>query len=230
MRTTCANTETGLTLIVSELQDAYLAAACDLYAGAANEGFDPIERGYRRTYRPDTPHRDLICRNFERDVPAMLRQTARIDPVPWEDGLHTLLQALHDRDVDWWLGGSGALAARGVAVAPRDLDLVVGEASAYHLGDLLRDYLVEPVVPVQGWFCTAFGRAFIHMRVEWVGGVTDRADVPHITDFGPTAARQLDTIMWRGHTLRVPPLAMQLEVSERRGLTERAAAIRQAMG
>jgi len=59
-----------------------------------------------------------------------------------------------------------------------------------------------------------------------VGGVRPEVDRDEPTDFGPGAAARLDTIEWRGRALRVPPLDLQLRVSERRGLMDRVAAIR----
>ena len=51
-----------------------------------------------------------------------------------------------------------------------------------------------------------------------------------MSDFGPTATGRLDTVTWRGHTLRVPPLDLQLQVSERRGMAARVEEIERAMG
>ena len=76
----------------------------------------------------------------------------------------------------------------------------------------------------------AEGRAFLHTRIEWVGEVHRSADEPEISDFGPTAAAQLEEIQWNGFTMRVPPLALQEAVSQRRGLTDRVERIRQQSG
>src|SRR5438552_6909350 len=35
------------------------------------------------------------------------------------------------------------------------------------------DVLIEPALPVEGWICRAFGRAFLHARVEWIAGVLE---------------------------------------------------------
>ena len=114
-------------------------------------------------------------------------------------------------------------------MAPCDLDLVVDDESARKLAEILTDHLVEPLQVSEGWIWDSFGRAFLGARLEWVGGVNDGADAPELGDFGPTAGKQLVVIEWRGHDVRVPPLDLQLAVSERRGLTDRADKIRAYM-
>ncbi len=136
---------------------------------------------------------------------------------------------MEGRPIDWWLVGSAALAVRGLAATPRDVDLAVDDAGARCLGEALLDDLIEPVVPVEGWVCDWFGRAFPGALVEWVGGVDECADQPAPSDFGPTAASRRETVSWRGHRLHVPPLDLQLTVSEARGRTEQAALIRGAL-
>ncbi|HEX8959125.1 MAG TPA: hypothetical protein VF770_04835, partial [Solirubrobacterales bacterium] len=100
---------------------------------------------------------------------------------------------------------------------------------AYRLGDLLLDALMEPVQPTRGWIGECFGRAFLHAAVEWVGGVDPSVDAQGPNDFGPAAAARLETILWRGYPLRVPPLDLLLAVNERRGRADRAAVIRSWM-
>ncbi|MEO6892140.1 MAG: hypothetical protein ABI456_20965, partial [Ktedonobacteraceae bacterium] len=154
---------------------------------------------------------------------------AKLHPFPWEQALLMLLEKTQSHNIDWWLVGSAALAVRGLAVAPRDLDLATDDAGALALGEVLADYLIEPVQDARGWICNWFGRAFIHGRVEWVGGVDPAVDEPEITDFGPVAASRMETVRWHRYELRVPPLDLQLQVSERRGLSGRAEQIRRAL-
>ncbi len=130
----------------------------------------------------------------------------------------------------WWLTGSAALAVRGIRVVPRDIDLVVTTGpEARKLGEILSDWLVEPVQRSEGWIARWFGRAFKESRIEWVGEVEASVDRPEPCDFGPTAARQLQPVEWRGYTIPVPPLDLQLAVSIRRGMVERAEKIRKGI-
>jgi hypothetical protein len=190
---------------------------------------EEYEGGFARAYRSDAPHIDSAYRNFERFTEPMLRQTSGISPIPWSEALITVLDIIEGHGLDWWLTGSAALSVRGLNVIPSDIDFITGEADALNLGDLLVDYLVQPMMDTSGWIGKWFGRAFPGARVEWVGGVVDWVDDHGITDFGPAAAARLLTIEWCGRSIRVPPLDLQLAVNERRGRLERAQLIRQAM-
>jgi hypothetical protein len=212
-----------LVLALEALAPRFHQAALDL-AFAHEDG-----RFVQRFTLNDALDAQRIGEQFCAHAETMLLQTARVIATPWEAALEAWLQRVEGQKIAWWLGGSAALAVRGIAVQPRDFDIITDDAGAHHLGELLRDVQIEPVVPVQGWICRWFGRAFLHARFEWVGGVTTEADQPTASDFGPTAARQLEAVDWRGPTIRVPPLPLQLAVSERRGLAERAALIRAAL-
>jgi len=162
-------------------------------------------------------------------MPAILRQSAGEEASPWQDALSLLLARVEGQGVDWMLGGSAALAARGISVMPRDLDLITDETGALRLAALLEPYLVQPLEESRGWIADWFCRAFVGMRLEWVGGLApEPPDAPPL-DFGPTAFAQAETIDWRGHALKVPPLHLQLNTSLLRGLDRRAALIQDWM-
>ena len=222
MKATCRTVGSQTCFIISKLDPAHFETVRDL-------AFKQVEDGFARLYPADSPHLDRICQNFERCVEELILQKAGIHPAPWEQALLALLEKIKDQDIDWWLVGSAALAVRGIDISPHDIDLSVDDAGANKLGEVLLDYLVQPVEAAQDWICNWFGRAFLHARIEWVGGVDERADTPDMSDFGPTAATRRETINWHGHELQVPPLDLQLMVSERRGLTERAEKIKHFM-
>lgn len=212
--------------------------ACFVLAGVdagyreAVRGLGFGERGEElaRCFPADSPGLGPIYANFARHAEDLLAQKAGARPVPWAEALERFLRRVAGQPVAWYLVGSAALAVRGLDVAPGDVDIVADGAAARLLGELLRDDLIEPFVPVRGWVCDWFGRAFLGACVDCVCGVDARADRPFISDFGPTAARRLETVAWRGHQLRVPPLDLHLAVSERRGRVGTAELIRRALG
>jgi hypothetical protein len=186
-----------------------------------NLAYVPLEGGFGKAFPTSTLGLDRIYRNFQRYAEEMVPQMAGARPAPWEECLHSFLEAVDPHNIDWWLCGSAALAVRGMEIEPHDIDLVVGDADAERLGELLLYDLVEPVVRVEDWFCNWFARAFLHARLEWVGGVGERADQPEVSDFGPIAESRLETVVWRGREICVPPLDLQLKVNRRRGLDKR---------
>ncbi|HKR71203.1 MAG TPA: hypothetical protein VJT16_20380 [Streptosporangiaceae bacterium] len=164
--------------------------------------------------------------NLNRFMSPLLRQAADLDPVPWREALDQVCRRFAAAGgVDWFLGGSAALAVRGAPIRPHDLDLIVSDADSVRVGELLADGILEPVAKSEWPLSIWWGRAFLHARVEWAGGMTPAADQPDVTDFGPTAASLLENVTWRDWTVRVPPLHLQRVVSQRRGLTGRIAMI-----
>jgi hypothetical protein len=208
--------------VVSDVPPEYEPALVEL-------GFERRAGRFRRSFPADRAELERTHAIFARHLDEVVSQTARVKPAPWDEALELLLRRVETVVIDWWLTGAAALAVRGVDVRPRDLDLVTDDAGARVLADLLRDELVEPLQPAE-WFCRWWGRAFLGARVEWVGGVGPAADEPLPTDFGLVAAASLEPVAWRGHVVRVPPLELQLAVSERRGLDDRAARIRAVLG
>jgi hypothetical protein len=200
--------------IMADLEPAYEKVLQDLQ-------YPRCEDGFGRAFPSDTPHLDRIYLNFQRYAKEMLLQAAGVHPVPWEQALTAFLQIVEHQNIDWWLTGSAALSVRGMDIVPHDFDLVVDDAGAQRLGELLLPYVYEPVVPVHDWICNWFGRAFLYARFEWVGGVHATMDEHGVSDAGPTAASRLDTVIWHGKEVRLPPLDLQMDVSERRGLTDR---------
>jgi hypothetical protein len=181
---------------------------------------------WRRGYPAGTPGLDICWRNFASCAEPMLRQAARLEPVPWRETMHELCRRTSGREPDWWVAGSTALAVRGVAIEPGDIDLVCSDDGARSLGLIFTDALIEPVVcDPSSQLSSYWGRAFLTARLEWIGAPGPGVDSPSPADFGPIAASRLETVAWEGWQLRVPPLDLQRAVSQRRGLTTRVALI-----
>jgi len=208
--------------VITELDERFHNAAEAMF-------YNRVEDGFAKRFPTNTPRLDNAYWNFEKYIEEVILQMAGVHPVPWEKSLLAFLDVVEAQDIDWWLTGSAALTVRGLDIVPHDFDIVVDAEGAHKLGELLSDYVFEPVVDCEGWFFKWFGRAFLHARIEWVGAVNDSADEPEVSEFGPTAASSLETAYWREHEIRVPPLRLQLRHSERRGLTDRVRKIKTIM-
>ncbi|QPC82713.1 hypothetical protein G4Y79_24015 [Phototrophicus methaneseepsis] len=218
MKTCLRMDSTTASFMFTDVEPVYQDAVQGLY-------YLPTEGGFAKSFPIETPHLEHIYKNFERYAEEIVLQSAHIKPVAWEEALLTFLSLIDGADINWWLVGSGALAVRGIDVAPHDLDIAVDDASSEKLGDLLLDYLIEPLQG--GWVWNTFGRAFLSARFEWVGGVHASIDEPEPSDYGPVAARQLEVIHWHDKAISVVPLELQRAVSQRRGLLDRVEKIDQ---
>jgi len=178
---------------------------------------------------PSSESAPAIYERFADAAPALLAQAAAHVRPSWEDRLVVLHGLLATARVEWLLGGSTALAVRGVEIVPRDIDFTVEdhEATVRALDHLL----VEPPLESHGqWIADWFGRAWLGMRIEWAAGTRpDLDDHEWTSDIGPEAVRRAETIEWRGLEFRVPPLDLQMAVTRERGLHDRVAAI-EALG
>jgi hypothetical protein len=205
--------------VISEADPKYHDAIRHLYYEEENNDFV-------KSFPSNAPHVEKCYNNFERRIEQIILQMAGFQSVPWDKALLAYLKKIGGEDIDWWLCGSGALAVRGIDITPHDIDVITDEAGAYRIGEILQDHLFEPIVDTQGWICRVFGKAFLYAAIDIAGGINECVDKPEPSDFGPVAASRLETVKWRGYELRVPPLDLQLQHCERRGLTDRTAKIR----
>jgi hypothetical protein len=177
---------------------------------------------------PDSPSIPRYYDRFAAAIEQMVRQSARLVPIPWEEALRELLRRIHGSGLHWWLFGSAALAVRGIDVTPGDIDINVSDADL--AGSIFDDLLVTPVEELDGWVAGRVGRAFHEAIVEWLSEPHPELDDPASPrEYGPHIADRLETVEWRGYRLRVPPLTAQLATCERRGLGDRVQLIRAAL-
>lgn len=201
-------------------------ATCEQVAERVLMDYERAGPEWRRGYPGDTPHLERAWENFSACIDRVLRQAARLEPVPWRDALRELCQRTVGQPVSWWLAGSTALAVRGAPIEAGDLDVVCTAGDAVTLGELFSDSLIEPVTTGSAdWLGQWLGRAFWGARIEWVGGVNPLVDDPEPCDFGPEAARRLEPVQFEDWQILVPPLDLQRAVNQRRGLTHRVAMI-----
>lgn len=177
-----------------------------------------------RRFSPD-PSTPAIYERFAACVPTLLAHTARHVPPPWETSLMHLHGLLAEEHIDWMLGGSSALAIRGVQIVPRDIDFTVSDHTS--TAQALGNWLIEPPIYSNGdWVADWFGRAWDGTRIEWAAGTRPDLDQHEWTsDIGLDAERRSEIVTWRGLDFRVPPLDLQTAVARERGLHERVTAI-----
>jgi hypothetical protein len=148
------------------------------------------------------------ARNWVNSGSEMLDQRHGRRPIDWESGLHWIAGILDDMQADWFLIGSASLAVRGMSVAPGGVDVAVDEESADRMNERIGAGVMLPVVDSGGWpVATRTGTLFYGCSISVIGGMHEQ-QMP--TPWDAAARAALDTVVWQGRELRVPPLASQL--------------------
>lgn len=112
--------------ILADVEPIYHQAVRDL-------GYAEVTHEFRRTLPVHISHLDQICQNFEQYAEEMVFQTAYARVIPWQQALQAFLDRVEPYQLDWWVGGSAALAIRGLDVTPRDFDIVIADTMRSNL-------------------------------------------------------------------------------------------------
>jgi len=163
-------------------------------------------------------------RNHNAFIETELCQEKRI-PADLEAALEWVCAECQRRGVRWWLTGSGALYARGLAVKPHDLDVMTFKSEIEKIRPMVAPYIVEPFHHVTGWVVKGFGVVDYRYRLDFAFEPEEWVDGQGPADFGPYAQAHLEPIVWRGYEILVPPIALHIAPNEERGRHERVAQI-----
>jgi hypothetical protein len=177
---------------------------------------------YIKYFAKQIPNLDKIMAYYARHAEAMFSQLGYFTAIPWEDALYAFVTRIAETNIDWWLTGSCAACIRGIPLQPHDVDIMVAAQDIPVINELFADYVIEPIIDTQGWVTKDFGVLFWYARIDIASDPQVILDQPEPADCGPYAKQHLETCIWRGTAIRVPPLQLQLNVNRRRGRTKRA--------
>lgn len=179
------------------------------------------DNGFYKSYPADYPHIDKIRQNFVQFGETMFNQLGYFAPIPWEVGLMEFADKVKCQGINWWLTGSCAVCLRGIMLEPHDVDIMVNSTDIPALIELFQNVIFEPIVNTQGWVTKDFGVLFMACRIDIASDPADCLDEPEPVDCGPYAKANLESIDWRGHQIKVPPLELSLAVNKKRQRWER---------
>lgn len=185
--------------------------------------------GYYKRYSATVRYIDKIQKRFLKYAPVMLAQLAYQIEVPWQDALEAFCQRTAGSGIRWWLTGSCAACLRGIALNPHDVDIMIDSRDCDIVADLFADELIEPILDTQGWVTKDFGVIFLKGRIDIASDPHPCLDEPQPVDCGPYALAHLETINWRGFTIKIPPVHLQLNANLRRNRLDRVKLIKQYM-
>lgn len=176
---------------------------------------------YVRTFSTDAPFIDQVADCYRANAREWFACMIDRVPTPWADALEAVDDRLEDSGIDWFITGSCALAARGLNVEPGGVDLIFRTRDMVWVREMFQRQTIQPICPCEGWVAEGYGVLFLHAPICVTFGTQPCLDQPIPSDSGPYAAAHLEEVLWRGRTLRIPPLALSRNINERRGRAER---------
>jgi hypothetical protein len=168
---------------------------------------------HRRLLLPfsELPKVRFAYQRFRFVLASMLAQAYDDTPMPVgavvDELTRRLAPKLEEEKIPWFVGGSTAGALLGAPLRPHDIDVGTSRAGVDRIGQLLGEYLIEPVAPTD-WGADRLvrgGRAFVGApqeggRVEW----SVPLDAIGAGEFGgdPARVHTLEVTV-AGHSVRV---------------------------
>lgn len=195
-----------------------------------NDYFTRDGNDYFKTLARNLPHVEFAADNFVRYAEEVYGE-ARFSGSPhWRDGLRHFLQTVDGSGLEWFLIGSAAMAVQGIEVVPAGIDIMFPHLSdLVQVRDLFAPDTLRPLTECAEWVCGGFGSIFHSCEIAMAFEPMDRLDAPEPNDSGRYAASHLETVVWEGWTVPVPPLQLLLNVNRRRGREERVRLILEHM-
>lgn len=176
---------------------------------------------FLKAYPRDTVYIENIVSNLTAGAEAMLAQLSGSQPAPWRQALAAFAARTREAGIDWFLTGSAVLALRGLAVEPKDINVVLSMQDLRTVRDMFKEHMVTPVAECSDWVAKGYGMLFLHSTVTLAFDTDPCLDVPLPIDAGPYAKAHLETLFWEGFALKVPPLELLLNINKLRGRYER---------
>lgn len=206
MRIDLRETEHCLTYVINQVPEVFWPALQHFYFHQEGGEFSKSFQKTTLMFPPTSRLRE----NLEASLEKMLQNNLGTPPFAWEETLEAAAALLDAHGIRWWLAGSAACAIRGIDILPNDLDIMTYRSEIPKLQAAFNHLAVEPFHFVTDWVVTGFGVVYLHGRVDVALEPHESADAYGRPDFGTYAMNNLETVVWRGYQIKVPPLELHI--------------------
>lgn len=183
--------------------------------------YDRDSEGFFKRFPLSYPYTAQVMKCFSEKAHLMFDQLLYRVPVPWESALELFCYRVRGSELSWWLTGSCAACIRGIDMNPHDVDIMIDSRHCRLVEELFAEEIIEPLRDTSGWVTRDFGVLFLTARVDIASDPSPSLDIPYPVDCGQYALSHLEEVVWRGYTIKVPPVELHLEANRRRSRTER---------
>lgn len=124
-----------------------------------------LGNGFIKVY-DNVPDCGFAADNFNRHGETAVKQQLRVIPAPWGKALDSFTAEMSKIGVAWYLHGSAALALHGIDVTPKDVNVIIPNASDYDkVGTHFRKLAIEPFQRCENWIMSGLGTIFLDAAV-----------------------------------------------------------------
>ena len=169
---------------------------------------------------------NILKENFEKSLEDMIANTLGNSKMDWEESLIDIIEIMEKNNINWWLAGSAACAVRGINITPGDIDLMTYKTEIDKIEKAFKDYIIEPFTHVNDWIVKGFGTIYLKGKIDFAFEPEESSDDYGKMDFGVYAMNNLETIIWNGHSIKVPPIELHILSNEVRGRSDRVRLIK----
>lgn len=182
-----------------------------------------------KTFSKETANIEIISKNFQSNFERVVLQRSGKEKANWQSSLKIVCEKLKNKDVNWYVSGSCALALRGIEVQPKDLNLIFDLKDLEVVKELFKTETVLPIIHCDDWVLEEIGALYIESSVDVAFGLKDILNEPEPLDSSPYSMNNLEDIEWNGYTIKIPPVHTSLNINKRRKRLERVKLIEEYM-
>lgn len=188
-------------------------------------GFTEKNHRYTRSYNKNTfmfqQSSRLLKENFEGCLEKMINNTLCNTKMDWEKALDAIADKMLKNNISWWLTGSAACAIRGINIIPQDIDIMTYKTEIKKVEKVFKNFAIEPYHHVTNWVVKGFGVIYLNGRIDMAFEPEESSDGHGRVDFGFYAMNNLETIKWKGYSIKVPPVDLHIYSNKVRGRHDR---------
>ena len=180
-----------------------------------------LGNSFIKTY-DNVPDFNHCAENYVRYGERSIKQWTREIPAPWEKALELFMAEIEPLGVDWFLHGSAAMALWGIAVTPKDLNVIIANCSDFEkVRAHFCRYAIGPIQPCDDYGMCGGGTIFMEAAISvWTQN----------KDFEPYDMTTLGKVPYKGGAVYLSPLERLKTDNEYYGRPERVALIEERMG
>jgi len=110
---------------------------------------------------------EYCAENFLKFGEISIKQQLKILPTPWKKALDLFASEIEKLNVDWFVHGSTAMALWGIAVEPKDVNIIISNYSDF---DKVREHFykfaINPIERCENWIMSGLGTVFMEAAIS----------------------------------------------------------------